>query len=141
MNLKLNKYQTIMVSIIVVIAMLITGTAVFLITSCSKSDKKNAETTSDVKTTKAETTTAVREVVLYVNDKEGVNLREKPSAESKLLETLGFGEKVISDRTEGDWTHVKVGNKVGYVKSSFLATEKEYKTIKKKQKKGKSKYD
>ena len=50
------------------------------------------------------------------------HLREKPSTKSTLLATLKHGTKVevIEQVDNGKWTHVKVGDKEGYVSTSLL---------------------
>ena len=140
MKLDFNKYQKIAVAIIVVLAVVITGTAVFVITSCcNKSDSNTVRTTNSKETTTVVKTTKVEEAVLYVKDEDGINLREKPDKSSKLIDTLAFGTKVISAGAEGEWSHVKVGNKVGYVKTIYLIDEKGFKKLEKKEKKAKAK--
>ena len=50
------------------------------------------------------------------------NLRDKPSAGGKILTKLTEGTKVvvIEKVAGGTWVHVKVGDKVGYVKANLL---------------------
>jgi uncharacterized protein YgiM (DUF1202 family) len=50
------------------------------------------------------------------------NLRDKPSASGKILGRLTEGTKVvvIEKTAGGTWVHVKVGDKVGYVKANLL---------------------
>jgi len=50
------------------------------------------------------------------------NLRDKPSAGGKILAKLTEGTKVvvIEKVAGGTWVHVKVGDKVGYVKANLL---------------------
>jgi uncharacterized protein YgiM (DUF1202 family) len=50
------------------------------------------------------------------------NLRERPSASGKLLGRLPEGTKVvvIEKIAGGTWVHVKVGDKVGYIKTNLL---------------------
>lgn len=139
MKLNFNKYQRIAVAIIVAVAIVITGTAVFIVTSCYKSDNKKVKSTSKKETTTVEETTKTKELVLYVKDAEGINLREKPDKSSELVDTLSFGTKVISDGAEGDWSHVKANKKEGYVKTIYLVDEEEFKKLEKKQKKEKVK--
>ena len=55
-----------------------------------------------------------------VQTKKGLNLREEPSKQSKILALLAFGEKVIIDpsaETPDGWVAVKSG---GYVMKEFL---------------------
>ena len=50
------------------------------------------------------------------------NLRDKPSAAGKILGRLTEGTKVvvIDKVASGTWVHVKVGDKVGYIKANLL---------------------
>ena len=127
----MNKYQKIIVAIVVAMAVVITGTVVFVVMSCNKSNQP-VETTKKAETTVVETTT-VQEVVLYTND--SVNLREKADKSSKSLAVLPKFTKLVSDGAEGDWKHVKYENKVGYVRSDFLMSEADYKKAEKESKK------
>ena len=51
---------------------------------------------------------------------ESVNLREKPTTESKVLKLVPVGHEVEVLDTSGDWKKVKFGGITGYVKSEFL---------------------
>ena len=133
----MNKYQKIITAIIVAMAVIITGTVVFVVMSCNKSEKDEMATTDKV-TTKVETTTVqetttMKPVVLYTND--SVKLREKPTTDSKELEVLTSGTKLICDGIEGKWRHVSVGDKKGYVHSDYVITEDAYKKAQKESKK------
>jgi uncharacterized protein YgiM (DUF1202 family) len=50
------------------------------------------------------------------------HLREKPTTKSTLLATLKHGTKVeVLDKVDGGkWSHVKVGDKEGYISTSLL---------------------
>jgi hypothetical protein len=50
------------------------------------------------------------------------NLRQKPSTSSKLLQKLQQGTKVtvIEKVSGGAWSHVKVGDKEGYIQTKLL---------------------
>lgn len=136
----MNKYQKIITAIIVAMAVIITGTVVFVVMSCNKNDKQKETTnkvTTQKETTTVEETTTMKPVVLYTND--SVKLREKATTESKELEVLTSGTKLICDGVEGNWKHVKVGNKVGYVRSDFVITEEQYKKAQKESKKAEKK--
>lgn len=59
-------------------------------------------------------------VTYSVNWKDGLNLREKPNKESKVLAVLPYGEKIKVDKAADvpdGWLAVKGG---GYVMSEFL---------------------
>ena len=88
-----------MTAIIVAIAMIISGTAVFVFMSCNNKDDKPVETTKKETTTVVETTT-VADVVLYTND--DANLREKPDVKAKSLKVLPKFTKVLSDGAESE---------------------------------------
>ena len=51
---------------------------------------------------------------------ESVNLREKPSTESKVLKLVPMGYEVEIIDAQGEWTKVKFDGSSGYVKSEFL---------------------
>ncbi|MBR2213633.1 MAG: N-acetylmuramoyl-L-alanine amidase [Eubacterium sp.] len=127
----MNKYQKKITAIIVVMAMIISGTAVFVFMSCNKNDKP-AETTKKETTTVVETTT-VADVVLYTKD--DANLREKPDVKSKSVKVLPKFTKVLSDGAEGEWKHIKYKDKVGYIRSDLLMDEAQYKKAEKESKK------
>ncbi|MEE3355793.1 MAG: SH3 domain-containing protein [Candidatus Weimeria sp.] len=55
---------------------------------------------------------------LYTKDK--VNLRKKPTVDSKVLKTLKKGKKVIKLGKSGKFYKVKVGSKTGYIHSMYL---------------------
>ncbi len=117
-----------MVAIVVAITVVITGTIVFVAMSCSKTNQ-NIEITKKSETVTATETTTVEETVLYTKG-ENVNLREKASKGSKSLELLPKFSKLKSDGAEGEWTHVKYEDKVGFVKSEFLMSENDYMKVK-----------
>lgn len=129
----MNRYQKIIIAIVVAMAVVISGTIVFAAFSCSKTDKSQETTQTKEFVTTIETKTLV-EVVLYTND-ENVNLREKASKDTKSLAVLPRFTKLVSDGTKGDWTHVKYENKVGYVKTEFLMSEADYKKAEEESKK------
>lgn len=132
----MNKYQKIITVIIVIMAMIISGTAVFVFMSCNRNDKP-VETTTKKETTTVVETTTVQEVVLYTND--SVNLREKPDTKSKSLEVLSKFTKLVCDGSEGEWKHVKYKDKVGYVRSDFVMNEDQYKKAQEESKKAEKK--
>lgn len=68
----------------------------------------------------------------YTAAKQGLSIREKPDASSKVLEKIGYGQKItiladtstaVSINTEGFigyWWKIKYNNKIGYVVSTYL---------------------
>ena len=65
----------------------------------------------------------VADTEMTVSNKYGyANLRQKPSASSKLLDKLPQGTKVIVIKkvSGGSWVHVKVGDKEGYIQTNLL---------------------
>ncbi|WP_333809260.1 SH3 domain-containing protein [Flavobacterium sp.] len=89
----------------------------------SSEKKKSRKTTSTNYSNKLYTTKkyyyADEEITIY-ND--SINLREKPSTSSKILEKLSFGDKVIFIEKTGDWIKVKVeeNENIGYLYSKIL---------------------
>jgi uncharacterized protein YgiM (DUF1202 family) len=79
-----------------------------------------------ISTTPAPAKTAVTTVAdteMTVQNSYGyANLRQKPSTSSKLLQKLQQGTKVtvIEKVSGGAWSHVKVGDKEGYIQSKLL---------------------
>ncbi len=54
-----------------------------------------------------------------------VNIRKKPSEESKIIGKLYNNSAATIISQKGDWYKVKSGSVTGYIKSEFLATEEE----------------
>lgn len=86
-------------------------------------EKKAKKTSSTNYSNKAYTTKKYYykdEVIVIYND--FVNLREKPSTSSKILEKLSFGDKVFFIEETGDWIKVKVkeSENIGYLYSKIL---------------------
>lgn len=50
----------------------------------------------------------------------GVNLRDKPNADSNIVNKLKQGTKVKITNTSGEWSKVSVNKDVGYIKSEYL---------------------
>lgn len=130
----MNKYQKIITAIIVAMAVVITGTVVFVAMSCSNNnnEKKNIESSTKAETTTVEETT-VKVVVMYTND--SVNLREKASSDSKSLEVLSKNTKVYCVGEEEQWKKVKYNNKEGFIRGDFLISEAKYKKLQRESKK------
>ncbi|MCX8020635.1 MAG: SH3 domain-containing protein [Chitinophagaceae bacterium] len=72
--------------------------------------------------------------VLYVASKGGLNIREKPSANAKVLDKIPYGTKITiihedkaleqaqSEGMQGLWRKVKYNNKTGYINDCYLFT-------------------
>ncbi len=135
----MNKYQKIITTLIVIIAIIITGTATFVIMSYHNSDKKEnniKETSKNAESiSKVETTTS--SIVMYTNA--DVNLREKPSTDSKSMKVILPNTKVLCMGKDGDWKRIKYENKEGFIRSEFLITQAQYKEKQKELKKAKKK--
>lgn len=89
----------------------------------SSEKKKSKKATSTNYSNKSYTTKKyyyTDEVIIIYND--FVNLREKPSTSSKILEKLSFGDKVIFIEENGDWIKVKTdeSENIGYLYSKIL---------------------
>lgn len=78
--------------------------------------KKAAETKKKQEASKKSTKSNKK--YLYTKDK--VNLRKKPTVDSKVLKTLKKGKKVIKLGKSGKFYKVKVGSKTGYIHSMYL---------------------
>lgn len=52
---------------------------------------------------------------------DGVNLREKPSADEPAIEVLYAGEPVTVMATEGEWSQITWGGQMGYVKAECVS--------------------
>jgi uncharacterized protein YgiM (DUF1202 family) len=66
---------------------------------------------------------AAADVEMTVSNKYGyANLRQGPSTQTKLLDRLPEGTKVIAIEkvAGGAWIHVKVGDKEGYIQAKLL---------------------
>ena len=55
---------------------------------------------------------------------ESVNLRERPTTESKVLKLVPMGYEVEIIGSEGEWTKVRFDGSVGYIKTEYLETVK-----------------
>ena len=54
-----------------------------------------------------------------------LNIRTKPSEEAKVLEVLGWAEKIaVTGETRGEWAEVVVGEESRWVRREFLAENK-----------------
>lgn len=65
----------------------------------------------------------VADLEMTVSNQYGyANLRQGPSTQTKLLDRLPEGTKVmaIEKVANGSWIHVKVGNKDGYIQAKLL---------------------
>ena len=61
------------------------------------------------------------EVILaYVNGKE-VRMRRSPSVDAYIMTTYDTGKEVVVLGVDGDWTRVKVDNRLGYIYSKYLS--------------------
>ncbi len=132
----MNKYQKILTAIIVTIAVVITGTTVFLIMSCNNKKDETSETTKvteEKSITKAQETTTVEVTVIYTTDR--VKLREKADAKSDELDIVPNGTKLDCFGDEGNWKRVKYKDKEGFVFAKYTCTESEYKKAQKESKK------
>lgn len=56
-------------------------------------------------------------------DASALNVREKPTTQSKILNCLKRGTKVDIVKKEGDWYKIKSGDKTGYVSSKYISKE------------------
>lgn len=88
------------------------------------------ETTESPQQTESESETQ-KSYYMYTNDR--VNVRGKPSTDSKKIATLEKYTKVECVEPQGDWIKVCVDEKWGYIRSDLLITKKEYKEIRKKE--------
>ncbi len=76
--------------------------------------------------------TQAQNFINYAASKTGLSLREQPGTGSKVLQKIGYGQKlellidtgesikVVTEGFEGFWQKVKYNNQVGYVVSSYL---------------------
>ena len=60
----------------------------------------------------------------YTRVTESVNLREKPSTDSKVLKLVPMGYEVNVQNVSGDWTKVIFDGTTGYIRSDFLEVVK-----------------
>lgn len=56
-------------------------------------------------------------------DASALNVRAKPTTQSKILNCLKRGTKVNIVEKQGDWYKIKAGNKTGYVASRYISKE------------------
>jgi cell wall-associated NlpC family hydrolase len=75
----------------------------------------------------------IKPVVRYVNANT-LNVRESPSSESKLITTIGRGDKVTYYETEGEWARIITWtDKKGYILAKYLVdSEKDVQKVEKK---------
>lgn len=52
--------------------------------------------------------------------KSGVNLREQPTTDSEILDTLDKATKLTITGTAGEWTRVAVNNETGFISTEFV---------------------
>jgi hypothetical protein len=76
--------------------------------------------------------TQAQNFINYAASKGGLSLREQPGTGSKVLQKIGYGQKlevlidtgesikIVTEGFEGFWQKVKYNNQVGYVVSSYL---------------------
>ena len=56
-----------------------------------------------------------------------LNLRKEKSTTCEIINSYGFGTKVIIlEEGANNWTRVKVNGDTGYMSTKFLGTEDEY---------------
>jgi hypothetical protein len=77
-------------------------------------------------------TAIAQNFINYAASKTGLSLREQPNANSKVLQKIGYGQKlellkdtgesikIVTEGFDGFWQKVKCNNQVGYVVSSYL---------------------
>ncbi len=82
-------------------------------------EKKAAEKKAATKKA-AQEKTAKKDNKTYLYTKDKVNLRKKPTVDSKIIKTLKKGKKVIKLGKSGKFYKVKVGGKTGYIHSMYL---------------------
>lgn len=62
---------------------------------------------------------------MYVNvGSDTLNFRQGPSTSHSVISKLSHGTKVLRAHTQGSWSYIKVGNRTGYVSSSYLSATK-----------------
>lgn len=102
-------------------------------TETTKAETSKAETTkaetSKAETTKAAETTAAAEYKAFdkkttMYAQENLNIRQKPSADSKLMGKLIAGDSVTALGTKGDWTVISYKNGKAYILSELLGKKK-----------------
>lgn len=49
-----------------------------------------------------------------------VNLRKKPNLNSKIIDTLNFGDEVSIIKTKGDWYKVQTNDYIGFVHKDYV---------------------
>jgi len=79
-----------------------------------------ADNESTQETAKPESTPQVKGVVKWVNANK-LNVRSEPNSDSKLVQTIGRGDKVTYYETIGEWARIITWNdKKGYVLAKYL---------------------
>ena len=87
----------------------------------AKEEKKKAKEEAEKK--KAEKEKKEEDSTYKVVTNATVNLRKKPSTDSKSLGKVDDGTRLTAYRTKGDWTRVKYGDDKGWIKTEFLDKE------------------
>ncbi|MBQ2642612.1 MAG: N-acetylmuramoyl-L-alanine amidase [Eubacterium sp.] len=130
---KTSKVKIIRICIVALILAII-GVIAFVATH--RNDKSmqitSIVTTAPVATTASTVPTTTADNIRIVCDKEEggvVFLRAKASTEGKELDKIATGTKVTLLGEEGGWSKITVNGKTGYMKSSFLMTEEDYKAM------------
>ena len=99
-----------------------TATVAAKTNNASEKEKKTAKKDNKktkVKSADKKTTTTIVNDVLYVQ--EDVKLRKKPSTSADVIKIVKQGEKVnVTGKEKNGFYPVKIGNKSGYIMSSYL---------------------
>jgi uncharacterized protein YgiM (DUF1202 family) len=61
---------------------------------------------------------------MYINSSNGVNLREGPGTNYKIIKSVPNGSQVKALSSEGEWAKVEFEWETGYVSNQFLSKEK-----------------
>jgi uncharacterized protein YxeA len=66
-----------------------------------------------------------QKITIYVDAPGGLNMREAPSATSKILKTIPNGTKLEASLLEGEWYKVIYDGQTGYVNQKYVKTSTE----------------
>lgn len=93
-------------------------------TETPQEETTKAETTKAAETTAGETEYKAFDEKTTMYAQENLNIRQKPSADSKLLGKLIAGDSITALGTTGDWTVVSYKNGKAYILSELLGKKK-----------------
>ncbi|MBR0092937.1 MAG: SH3 domain-containing protein [Lachnospiraceae bacterium] len=85
-------------------------------------EKQNAEAQANASATTAMTTQTQPLTDVYLQAKEGVNIRKEASADSELVGHANTGQTFKLLAVEGDWSRIEYNGGEAFVKSEFFET-------------------